>query len=55
LGGETTVDEAGVETLFTLERPDAASILQEWTEDGTAAFLWSLDRWSRAVSIARPL
>lgn len=54
LGGETTVDEAGVETLFQLVRPDAASILQEWTEDGTAAFLWSLDRWSRAVAIARP-
>lgn len=55
LGGLTTVDEAGVETLFRLERPDAASVLQEWTEDGTAAFLWSLDRWSRAVATTRPV
>ena len=53
LGGQTSVDEAGVETLFTLDRPDAASVWQEWAEDGTAVVLWTVDRWSRAVSLRR--
>ena len=53
MGGVTTVDEAGAETLFTLDRPDAASVLREWSEDGTAIVLWSFDRWSRAVALRR--
>ena len=49
LGGRTIIDEGGAETLFSLGRPDAASVLREWSEDGTALVLWSFDRWARTV------
>lgn len=50
LGGETTADVTGVETVFALDRPDASSVLEEWAQDGTAVLLWTVDHWSRAMA-----